>query len=74
LTADERLERSAALCEAAAEELEQAAKHCRTAGTHFRAREVPRAAAHAWAAPGHMRSAQDSLDEQARVHASSSVP
>jgi hypothetical protein len=73
LTAEERLERSAALCEAAAEEPEPAAKHCRTAGAHLRAREVPRAAAHAWAALGHMRSARDSLDEQARMHASSSV-
>ncbi len=74
LTAEERLERSAALYEAASAELEQAAKHCRTAAAHFRAREVPRGAAHAWAALGHIRSAEDSLDQQARLHASASVP
>jgi hypothetical protein len=74
LTAEERLERSAALCGAAAEQLEQAAKHCRTAAAHFGAREVPRGAAHAWAALGHIRSAEDSLDEQARMHASASAP
>lgn len=70
----ERLNRTVALYEAAAEELEQAAKHCRTAAEHFGAREVPRAAAHAWAALGHIRAAEESLDEQARMHASASTP
>lgn len=71
---EERLNRSVALYESAAEELEQAAKHCKTAARHFGSREVPRAAAHAWAALGHIRAAEKSLDEQARMHASASVP
>jgi hypothetical protein len=70
----EGLEEAARLYDAAAEELEQAAKHCRTAARHFRDEEVPRGAAHAWAAYGHIRAAEDSLDEQARAHASKSVP
>jgi hypothetical protein len=74
LSAEERLDRSAALCEAAADELERAAKHCRTAASHFGSREVPRATAHAWAALGHIRAAEESLDEQARMHASASKP
>ena len=70
----EGLEEAAALYDAAAEELEQAAKHCKTAARHFRDEEVPRGAAHAWAAFGHIRAAEESLDEQARIHASKSVP
>jgi hypothetical protein len=65
---------AAALYDAAAEELEQAAKHCRTAARHFREREVPRGAAHAWAAFGHIRAAEESLDSQAKTHASKSHP
>jgi hypothetical protein len=68
------LEDAARLYDAAAEELEQAAKHCRAAARHFREQEVPRGAAHAWAAYGHIRAAEESLDEQARTHASKSVP
>jgi hypothetical protein len=71
---NEELERAAALCEAAADELEQAAAHCRTAAGHFREHEIPRAAAHAWAAHGHIRTARDSLDDQARTHAQKSTP
>jgi hypothetical protein len=74
VNAQERLDQSAALHEAAAEELEQAARHCRAAAAHFRGREVPRAAAHAWAALGHIRAAEESLDQQARMHASASNP
>jgi len=70
----EGLEEAARLYDAAAEELEQAAKHCRTAARHFRDQEVPRGAAHAWAANGHIRAAEDSLDEQARAHARKSKP
>jgi hypothetical protein len=70
----EGLEEAARLYEAAAEELEQAARHCRTAARHFLDQEVPRGAAHAWAAYGHIRAAEDSLDEQARAHAGKSVP
>jgi hypothetical protein len=70
----EGLEEAARLYEVAAEELEQAAKHCRTAARHFRDQEVPRGAAHAWAAYGHIRAAQESLDAQARTHANKSNP
>ena len=70
----ENLEAAAGLYNSAAEELEQAAKHCRTAARHFRDQEVPRGAAHAWAALGHIRAAEESLDAQARTHAGKPVP
>jgi 1-aminocyclopropane-1-carboxylate deaminase/D-cysteine desulfhydrase-like pyridoxal-dependent ACC family enzyme len=70
----EGLDEAARLYDAAAEELEQAARHCRTAARHFRDKEVPRGAAHAWAALGHIRAAEESLEAQARTHASKSVP
>jgi hypothetical protein len=56
------------------EELEQAARHCRTAASHMRNREVPRGAAHAWAAFGHLDVAGERLREQARTHARKSNP
>ncbi len=68
------LEAAAQLLATAARELELAAEHCRTAADHFRGREVPRGAAHAWAALGHVKTAEESLDEQAREHARRSVP
>ena len=67
-------EAAAGLFEGAAEELKQAAAHCRTAARHLRDREVPRGASHAWAALGHIRTAETSLDKQARAHASKSNP
>jgi len=70
----ENMEAAARLYDAAAEDLEQAAKHCRTAARHFRDREIPRGAAHAWAAFGHIRAAEESLEAQARAHASKSSP
>jgi len=70
----ERYEAAANLYDTAAEELEQGAAHCRTAAGHFRDGEVPRAAAHAWAARGHMLEATQRLDEQAREHARRSTP
>ena len=70
----EPLDEAAELYERAAAELEQAAAHCRTAAQHARDREVPRMAAHAWAARGHVLEAQAELDEQAREHARRSVP
>jgi hypothetical protein len=69
-----RYEEAARLYEAAAEELELAARHCRTTAGHFRDGNVPRAAAHAWAARGHLLAAQESLDAQAREHARRSEP
>jgi hypothetical protein len=70
----ERLQASAQLYEDAAAELEQAVEHCRVAADHFRNHAVPRAAAHAWAARGHLLEAEARLDEQAREHASRSRP
>lgn len=70
----ERLEEAAQLCDAAAEELERASQHCRTAAAHFRNHEIPRGAAHAWAAHGHLLAAQDAMGQQARTHAAHSVP
>lgn len=69
---EEALEDAALVYDATAEELEQAARHCRTAAQHFRERVIPRAAAHAWAAFGHMRIAEESLEGQARTHARAS--
>jgi hypothetical protein len=68
------LEDAALIYEAAAAELDQAARHCRTAAHHFRDREIPRVAAHAWAAFGHVRIAEASLEDQARAHARKSKP
>ena len=71
---EDRLERTARLDDAAAEELDRAAAHCRTAAGHFRGHEIPRGAAHAWAARGHLLAAAESLDAQAREHAEASTP
>jgi hypothetical protein len=74
MSADERLEEAAKLYDAAAAELEQAVAHCRTAAQHFREGVVPRASAHAWAAFGHVLTAREALEEQARMHAQRSSP
>ena len=74
MAANDDLEAAARLFEGAAEELELAARHCRTAAAHMREREVPRGAAHAWAAHGHLRAAGALLDDQARTHARKSNP
>jgi hypothetical protein len=50
--AQQTYEAAARLDEQAAAELDRAAAHCRVAATHFRGAEVPRGAAHAWAALG----------------------
>lgn len=70
---NERLEAAARLYDEAARELEVAARHCEVAAQHFRDGLVPRGAAHAWAARGHLLEAQALLDEQAREHARRSV-
>jgi len=72
--AKEDLESAARLFEDAAGELEQAVRHCRTAAAHMRGREVPRGAAHAWAALGHLEVAGERLRDQARMHAGKSSP
>jgi len=66
------LEEAARLYDEAASELERAAEHCKVAAKHFRDGVVPRGAAHAWAALGHVREAEERLDAQARTHASRS--
>ena len=58
----------ARLYDEAAAELDRAAAHCRVAAERFRGAEVPRGAAHAWAALGHLREAELRLEEQARTH------
>ena len=63
-----RLDEAARLYEDAAHELDRAAGHCRVSADHFRSGEVPRGAAHAWAAFGHVREALDRLEQQARDH------
>ena len=69
------LERTAVLYDEVAAELERALGHCHAAAQHFRDELVPRGAAHAWAARGHLLRAEELLDEQAREHASrSSLP
>ena len=65
--AAERLEEIAA-------ELERAAQHCRVAAQHYRERNVPRAAAHAWAAQGHIHHGTGALLELAEEHATRSIP
>ena len=67
-------EEAATLYDRCAEELELAARHCRTASQHFRDEEVPRGAAHAWAAFGHVLEATVLLESQARTHAGKSRP
>jgi 1-aminocyclopropane-1-carboxylate deaminase/D-cysteine desulfhydrase-like pyridoxal-dependent ACC family enzyme len=66
------LEEAAKLYDEAAAELACAAEHCKVAAKHFRDGVVPRGAAHAWAALGHVREAEERLDAQARTHASQS--
>ena len=68
------MEEAARLLERTAAELETTAAHCRTAAQHMRAGEVPRCAAHALAARGHLTRASDTLDEFARHHADRARP
>jgi hypothetical protein len=74
VSTDERMEDAAKLYDVAAEELEQAVAHCRTAAHHFRDKAVPRGAAHAWAALGHIRADEESHEAHARTHARASTP
>jgi hypothetical protein len=54
----------------AAQMLERAAAHCRIAAKHYTDRDVPRGCAHAFAALGDMALAHESIDRNARLHAS----
>ena len=74
MTGNDPREATARLFDEAVAELQQAVEHCRVAARHFRDGVVPRGTAHAWAARGHLLSAEALLDEQAREHASRSVP
>ncbi|HET7450128.1 MAG TPA: hypothetical protein VFJ78_05985 [Gaiellaceae bacterium] len=67
-TREERLEEAAKLYDQAAVELDQAAAHARWSARHFRDGEIPRGAAHSWAARGHILAAEQALDEQALEH------
>ena len=60
--------------EEVAAELETAAKHLCVTAEHFRAREVPRGCAHAWAATGQLYHAQTVLGTLALEHAAKSKP
>jgi len=68
----ERREAAAKLYDEAAKQLDLAARHCEVAAQHFRDNLVPRGAAHAWAARGHLLEAEERLDEQAREHSARS--
>jgi hypothetical protein len=57
-----------------ATELERALAHVRVAAQHYRDGVVPRGAAHAWSAHGHLLDAAEQLARQARDHARNSVP
>jgi hypothetical protein len=70
----ERLDGVAAAYDGIADELEQALAHVRVAAKHYRDGVVPRGAAHAWSAHGHLLEAVGRLEEQAREHARHSVP
>jgi hypothetical protein len=56
-----------------AEELEAAATHARAAAQHFQAKDVPRAAAHEFAALGHLTKARLGLEALAIDHAQRST-
>lgn len=62
------LEHAAKLYDEAAIELDRASRHCKVAAERFRSDEVPSGTAHAWAALGHVREAEERLDTQARQH------
>lgn len=63
---------SAIKAQQAAQELEVAAAHLRTAAKHLTDREIPRNAAHVLATRGHLVTALRVLDELAVTHASRS--
>jgi TPR repeat protein len=62
------LEQAAVLYDEAADELDRAARHCKVTAGRFREGNVPSGTAHAWAAIGHLREAEERLDDQARQH------
>ena len=67
---DDPQEAVAARYDQADDELEAAVHHLRVAAQRFRDHDVPRGCAHAFAAYGHMHTAQDKVDENAVTQAS----
>ena len=65
---DDQLAATAQRYEDSAHELDRAAAHLRIAAQHFRAHDVPRGCAHAFAAYGHMHVVQRQIDEHAADH------
>lgn len=65
----ETRERQAARFDLIAREADSLAAHARTAATHFRNQEVPRAGAHAFALEGHLANIRHLLAEAAIEHA-----
>ena len=68
----EKLEKSARQYEEIATELSKAIDHYKTAAKHFRNKEIPRGAAHAFAGYGHINKAEQILKSESIVHAESS--
>ncbi|MEK7465996.1 MAG: hypothetical protein AAB074_01160 [Planctomycetota bacterium] len=66
--------KAAARLDDIARELEAAALHAHTAAGHFRKGNVPRAAAHAFAAIGHSAGASRVIEDVARAHARRARP
>jgi hypothetical protein len=67
-------EHQASRLERAVLELEQATLHYRVAASHLRDAEIPRAAAHAWAAEGHLVAVRREAEDAALDHARHSRP
>lgn len=70
----DKLQKSAHQYDLIAEELESASKHYKTAARHFRDKEIPRGAAHAYAGWGHINKAERLLRDESIVHADNSKP
>jgi len=70
----EKLKNSARQYDLVAEELEKASQHYKTAAKHFREKEIPRGAAHAYAGWGHINKAEILLKAESIVHAENSNP
>lgn len=62
------------LFEEAAVELRRASEHMKTAATHFRNRDIPRACAHVCSAQGHIEVAQAKHRHWITLHAQRSTP
>lgn len=67
-------DRAAGRFEEIADELDRAASHCRTAALRFSEHLPPRAAAHAFAAWGHLHRASRALGAEAEAFAAKAEP